>query len=102
MRETGPERRNQSMKPAFTEIGADTVSKLDCYDSFLMKAINQYTLAMSSNGDHTKLIENVNKWIQEGFKPFGNVVVIPSGEQFLLCQAMVKNKKLPTEQPSSL
>jgi hypothetical protein len=67
----------------------------------LMKTVNQYTLAMASNGDHTKLIENVNKWILEGFKPFGNLVVIRSGEQLLFCQAMVKNKiknkKLPTD-----
>jgi hypothetical protein len=63
----------------------------------LMKTISQYTLAMASNGDHTKLIENVNKWIREGFKPFGNVVAIPSGEQFLLCQAMIKNKKTPAD-----
>jgi len=77
--------------------GADTVGELDCYDSVLMKRINQYTLAMASNGDHTKLIENVNKWILEGFKPFGNLVVIRSGEELLFCQAMVKNKKLPTD-----
>ena len=89
------------MKPtAPAKKSADTADELNCYDSFLMKALNQYTLATASNGDYTKLIENVNKWIQEGFKPFGNIAVIPFGEQFLLCQAMVKNKKRPMEQPA--
>jgi hypothetical protein len=55
-----------------------------------MNRIIEYILV--SHGDLTRMMEEVNKLIREGFQPFGSVSssYAPDEQRFYMFQAMVK------------